>query len=157
MMSCFCVASVKQGITFLCLDPPLQAVPKRDWFCPKHASSNAGGAQVTEAPSGALADFGFTFEQVNAEPQVLDTTEDAETLQYLEHHSFPAASSDSDKARIRRKASHYSVQDGVLLNKEIHKPVPYIAGRRSIVAGCHKLGYFGVRRTVSLVQQSYCW
>ena len=151
------------GYHIFCLDPPLQAVPEGDWFCPKHAFSNAGGAQVaggtqvTEAPSEALADFGFTFEQVNAEPQVLDITEDAETLQYLEHHSFPAASSDSDKARIRRKASRYLVQDGVLLHKETHKPVPYTTDRRSIVAGCHKLGHFGVRRTVSLVQQSYWW
>ena len=155
------------GYHTFCLDPPLQAVPEGDWFCPKHTSGTtsrsqetkkqiAGGAQVTETWSGS-ASSDFTFDQVNAEPQVLDITEDAETLQFLEHHSFPDASSDSDKARIRRNASRYSVQDGVLLHKETHKPVPYTADRRSIVAGCHKLGHFGVRRTVSLVQQSYWW
>ena len=93
------------GYHIFCLDPPLQAVPEGNWFCPKHASSNAGGAQVaggtqvTEAPSEALADFGFTFEQVNAEPQVLDITEDADI-------AVPGASFFSSCELGQRQGSH---------------------------------------------------
>ena len=71
------------GYHTFCLDPPLQAVPEGDWFCPEHMSGTingtqytagaqvVGGAQVTET-SLVSAGFGFTFDQVNAEPQVLD-------------------------------------------------------------------------------------
>lgn len=143
---------MQAGFHTFCLKLPLEAVPEGDWCCPKHVKqrSSARVQATTARQQDATSDL-------ISETHTQDITEDENTLQYLkEHHSSPD-SSDTDKARIMRKASRYLWQNEVLLHKETLKPLPSTADRQGHCFSMPQAGSFCVQRTSSLVQQSDWW
>ena len=86
-----------------------------------------------------------------------DITEDIPTLHYLRMHEYPDDASETEKARIRSKSGRYAYIDDHLVHKKTGKPIPEVNKRAGIIQNLHKLGHFGVTKTIHMVQQRYWW
>lgn len=85
---------------------------------------------------------------------------DAAVLQYLQHSSHVAGSSEQEKRRVRKRAKGYAWQNGKLTRSMADgedREVPTLDKRAEIVKQYHGKGHLGVRRTTALVANSYYW
>ena len=120
---------MQQGYHTFCLQPPLAEVPPAEelQFC----------------------------EPCSDHQDLLDITEDTNTLDFLQ--GTPVIASAHEKARMRTRGERYHYLAGRLHHKQSGKLVLSVAERLGILQDTHELGHFGVARMAWMVQRGFWW
>lgn len=136
-----------QGYHLDCLRPELPGVPEGKWLCNKCLTVTVGRTDRPPPTLGIAEVAGGGT----------DITQDLSTLKFLQEHEYPEDAPEVEKARIRSRASRYTWDKGCLFHTETGKSVPAMENRADIILDFHKLGHFGVTKTIHMVQQRYWW
>jgi len=135
-----------------CLRPALDSVPEGNWLCDGCLKTASSSRRQIDGPPPATS----AAEVVEvAAPE--DITEDIPTLHFLRMHEYPEDAPETEKARIRSKSGRYAYIDDHLVHQKTGKPIPEVNKRAGIIQNLHKLGHFGVTKTIHMVQQRYWW
>ena len=84
-----------------------------------------------------------------------DITKDLATVTFLETGQLPVDK--REKVRIKARASRFTYSDSKLYHKETGKEVPEVDKRAGLIQSIHKLGHFGIARTLNMVGNHYWW
>jgi transposase InsO family protein len=90
-----------------------------------------------------------------------DVWKDQATLRYVKERELPEGTSQSEAARITRRARNYVMQAGKLCRRmpdDTLRLVPEPEQRPALIKATHEqTGHFGARRTAHMVATSYWW
>jgi hypothetical protein len=91
----------------------------------------------------------------------VDVWSDAPLLYFLKHRQHEPALSAIERRRVQKRASHFVWSQGAVFRvfpEGLRLVVPRPFERHDLMSRVHEeMGHFGVKRTISLVRQSFWW
>ena len=125
-----------KGFHITCLQPPLSEIPAGKWYCEPCVMTS----KVLDISEGSR-----------------DITKDSATVTFLQTGQLPDGADKRERVRIKARASHFTHSSGKLYHKETGNIVPEVEDRAGLVQSIHKLGHFGIARTLNMVGTHYWW